>query len=168
MPLRTTSPVPEPQQDAALFAWHEGETEDDIALLQKTACGFHDAVIRRMKLETGCRYVPGEGMYLPYGPEGQLALYVDSDWFGRMQLAFSGVRSIRFQPYTENYFPELQEAIVCFRTDLLGRTRDDRLIVWSDGAFDPTVPERLDLRSVPVSYVIAQALQWRLIEEEQS
>ena len=63
MPLRTTSPVPEPQRDAALFAWHEVETEEDIALLQKTACGFHDAVIRRMKLETGCRYVPGEGMY---------------------------------------------------------------------------------------------------------
>ena len=76
-------------------------------------------------------------------------------------------RSFRFQPYTENYFPEIQEAFVSFRTDLLGKTRDDRMIVWTDGCFDPFVPERLDLRSVPTSYIIAQALQWRLLQESE-
>ena len=167
MPRRITSPVPDPDRDAALYAWHEVETEADLTALQQAAAAFHDAVISGMKLETGCRYAAGEGMYLPSAPEGRLLLYVDSDWFGRMELAFSGVRSFRFQPYTENFFPEIQEASVSFRTDLLGKTRDDRMIVWADGCFDPFVPERLDLRSVPTSYIIAQALQWRLLQKSE-
>ena len=50
--------------------------------------------------------------------------------------------------------------IVSFRTDLLGRTSDDRLIVWTDGGDVDLKNMQIDLRECGQTFIIAQNLKW--------
>ncbi|MBO4493000.1 MAG: hypothetical protein J5724_01290 [Ruminococcus sp.] len=49
---------------------------------------------------------------------------------------------------------------VSFRTDILDRTSDDRLIVWTDGGDVDLKNMQIDLRECGQTFIIAENLKW--------
>lgn len=62
----------------------------------------------------------------------------------------------------------MYDATLEFRTDLLGKTRGDRLILWANAlGFDPKVyQEQYPLNNwYETTYIIANTLKYRYLEE---
>lgn len=148
------------------MCWTEIKTDSDIETLMNNFYGFHDSCIISMnyisgnfvdeKLSMGCGGIEAH----------TLLMRVDSQFGKRLELFFSGVRKCVLTGFREDYFCNLYDATLEFRTDLLGKTRDDRLIVWSDGSgFDPvTYEERYPLNNWhEVTYIIAEKLSYRFL-----
>ncbi len=146
--------------------WHKIKSDEDIEKFMRNTSGLHDSVIVSANYESGCAN-DGEAQIIHCGPETyKLLLTVDSSWHGRIEMLFEGVRHFRFSAYCDNYSNQIFDCYLAIHTDLLGKTRDDKLIVWSDlGDFEPLWKSScIDLNKGDTSVVIAGSLKYRIID----
>lgn len=139
---------------------------DDIEKLMKAFAGFHDSCIVSVNYNSGA-YVDERGcMGCGDNDEYTLGMILHSQWSKPLELYFSGVRKCGLTGFRDNYFCDIYGATLKFRTGLLGKTRDDNLIIWADREnFDPfTYTEHYPLNNGhEVSYVIADKLEYRFL-----
>lgn len=149
--------------------WLEIKTNKDIEKFMKDTGGLHDAVIVSVQYESGCKNEGDKQIIHSLAINYKLLLNLDSQWVGRIEMLFEGVRHFRFGTYCDNYSNEIYDCYLEIRTDLLGKTRDDRLIVWSDySGFKPVWKSScIDLNKGDASVIIADSLKYRLIEEDE-
>ncbi len=149
--------------------WNEIRTEEDIETLMVKCAGFHDSCIVSVNYSSGAMVDENGGMTdgTPY--EHSVEMLLQSQWAGTIRLRFTGVRKCSIVGWQDNYFCDIFGAYVGFCTDLLGRTRDDRLIVWADhGGFNPMKYSEEKLISpsgTNCTYIVAQSLSWTINEE---
>lgn len=145
---------------------NEIRNENDIELLMETYACFHDSCIVSVNYSSGAYVDENNAMRNGSIFEHTLSMTVHSQWFKPIELIFKGVRKFSIVGWQDNFFCDIYSAYLDFRTDLLGKCRDDRLIVWSDsGSFDPAcyTEEKL-ISDDQCTYVIAEKLFWQTIE----
>ena len=150
--------------------WNEIKNEVDIENLMEEYCDFHDSCIVSINYHSGA-YVDDKGDMLNGELlEHSIEMILHSQWNKPIELRFTGVRKCNIVGFLDDYFCDIFGAYLDFHSDLLGGTRDDKLIVWADfGGFDPTEYKE----ETPIStngncctYVIAEKLFWRIITED--
>lgn len=150
--------------------WNEIRNENDIESLMTEYGGFHDSCIVSINYQSGAK-VDSEGAMLNGElTEHTLDMVLHSQWNKAIQLHFTGVRKCNIVGWQDNYFCDIFGAYISFHNDLLGKTCDDKLIVWADDEyFIPTnyTEERLiSPNATNCTYIIAEKLSWRMITEE--
>lgn len=143
---------------------NEIKNEDDIKFFMNKCGGFHDSCIVSVNYSSGAFVDENKGMGNGELSEHTLLLTVHSQWCDNIELLFKGVRKFSVVGWQDNYFCDIYSAYLDFRTDLLGKCRDDRLIVWADdGSFKPAyyTEERL-ISDRNITYVIAEKLFWKI------
>ncbi|MDE6727648.1 MAG: hypothetical protein K2J80_06880 [Oscillospiraceae bacterium] len=148
--------------------WIEITDNAAIDKLMSDYGGFHDSCIVSISYASGSRVDEKDTMHMMGADEHTLSMTVYSQWYKPIELLFSGVRKCCITGFQDSYSCELYDATLEFRTDLLGETRDDRLIVWASyKGFDPkTHTERYPLNNgYEVTYIIANKLKYRIFEE---
>lgn len=151
------------------MCWTEIGNDSDIETLMNAFYGFHDSCVISMNYISGNFVNEKLAMGCGGSEAHTLLMRVDSQFGKRLELLFTGVRKCCLTGFRENYFCNLYEATLVFRTDLLGKTRDDRLIVWADcDAFDPlTYEEEYPLNNgYETTYIIAEKLRYRFLANE--
>ncbi|MDE7104311.1 MAG: hypothetical protein K2O36_00350 [Ruminococcus sp.] len=150
--------------------WTEIKTDKDVAKFMKDTGCLHDSVIVSVNYESGCKNNGDRQIIHTNAENYKLLLTVDSSWYGRIEMLFEGVRHFRFGTYCDIYSNEIYSCYLEIRTDLLGKTRDDKLIVWSDfGDFEPVWNSScVDLNKGDASVIIADSLKYRLINKLES
>ncbi|MDE6733590.1 MAG: hypothetical protein K2J77_12055 [Oscillospiraceae bacterium] len=149
--------------------WIEVKDGAAIEKLMSDFHGFHDSVIVSISYNSGCYVDENEVMYqMISADEHTLLMTLHSQWSKPIELLFSGVRHCNIAGFRDRYFNDLFDATLEFRTDLLGETRDDALIVWADHeGFDiKQHTERFPLESdYETTYIIANKLKYRILGE---
>ncbi len=148
--------------------YNEIKTEQDIKDLMKIFYGFHDSCIAAAEYKSG-DFVDDEGAmcFSEYNAH-RLKLTMHSQWAEPLELLFCGVRKFSVVSRMDNYTNELMDASLGFYTELLGKCRNDRLIVWADGNFNPlcyTEETLLPRAAEHHTYVVAEQLFWRFVQE---
>lgn len=147
------------------MSWREINTQSDIDDFMEKNGSLHDSVIVSVNYVSGCHNTDGD-MMIVSAPDNALLLTVDSGWLGRIEMLFSGVVYHAVQGYCERSSSEIHECVLEFRTDLMVKTRDDRLIVWTDGTRLKSLEKfGIDLKAANDSFVIAKSLRWRYAKE---
>lgn len=147
--------------------WNEIKNENDIEELMTEYSGFHDSCIVSVNYLSGA--VVDENNFMQFGGiyDRTVNMILNSQWNKPIELLFTGVRKCSIVGWEDNYFCDIFGAYLDFHTELLGSTRDDRLIVWADdGGFAPseyTEEKLLSPNRMNCTYVIAEKLFWRLV-----
>ena len=150
--------------------WNEIKNEIDIENLMEEYGGFHDSCIVSINYHSGA-FVDDKGG-MTYGGllEHSIEMILHSQWNKPIELRFTGVRKCNIVGFQDNYFCDIFGTYLNFHSDLLGGTRDDKLIVWADcDGFNPTkyTEETPILTNGNCStYVIAEKLFWRIMAED--
>lgn len=134
----------------------EVKNDSDIDRLMEEYGGFHDTCIVSVSYRSGASVDENGAMRDGNADEHTLSLILHSQWSKPIVLTFSGVRAVQIAGFRERYFCNIDEAYIAFRTDLLGKTRDDRLIVWADWG---------DLNNKDCTYVIAEKIFWEISDK---
>lgn len=146
-----------------LIEWTEINSDDDLKSLMDLSNHFCESVILSINYITS---FDRRGRY-EEGKVNSLLLTFYSEYIGKTELLFESVQKFAFQAGHE-CFPDYSGCYLNFHTDLMGKTRDDRLILWADNTgFDPAqyYCEELNLKKRYVSYIIARSLKWRLVKD---
>ncbi len=138
--------------------------ERDIQERMRLCAGFHDSCIVSAGYSSGAFVDESNGMGNGEPLEHTLELVLHSQLCRPIKLLFKGVRKFSVIGWRDNYFCDIFGAYLAFHSDLLGRCRDDRLIVWSDSeSFDPSLyAEDSLLSSRGSTYVVAEKLFWEI------
>lgn len=124
------------QNDAELFMKYKGSVmDDDITTLVSLSWENNDLL---MMLDT---------------------------YLGRLEMLFEGVLHFSFSGQNGGCVSSLCGFSLEVRNDLLGRTRDDNLVVWTDGYKLQYRSGYIDLRN-DSSSIIARRLKYRFAEKE--
>ncbi len=150
--------------------WNEIKNEKDIENLMNEYGGFHDSCIVSVNYQSGT-YVDRDGGTVFSGPsEHSVNMVIHSEWFAPVELRFIGVRKCSIVGWQDDFCGDIYGAHIGFHSDLLGKTRDDKLIVWADkSGFDPSdyTEENIISRSGNNhTYVVAEKMFWRFTAEE--
>lgn len=147
-------------------SWTEIEADEDIEeFLEKFV--FHDVFIESVVYESGTRALDENTM--GFEATHNMIITFTSCWCGRIEVFFRTVRKFSLQGFNENIFGnEINDYYLKFHTDLWGKTRDSRVIVWADSScFDPKFYHaEINLNDKSYTYVIADGLKWRYVKEE--
>lgn len=149
--------------------WTEVTDNSAIDKLMSDYGGFHDSCIVSISFTSGAYVDENGGMSDGTSDEHTLSMVVHSQWSKPLEMRFSGVKKCCVTGFRECYFCDIFGATLMFRTNLLGKTRDDRLIVWADCEnFDPkTYQEKYPLdNGCEISYIIAEKLKYRYVGGE--
>ncbi|MBR1591998.1 MAG: hypothetical protein IJ666_03190 [Ruminococcus sp.] len=147
--------------------WNEIETEEDIDFFMKVSGSMHDSVLVSAEYSMGCGSVKNGMIIKNQSCKYVLRMIFDSEWTKRIEMIFTGVRHFNMCGFRDIYSNEIYGCYLKFHTNLMGKTRDDRLIVWSDGYFSPEVyGTSIDLKNCDSSFIIADSLKWRFIKKE--
>lgn len=145
--------------------WNEIKTEDDIKELMREYCGFHDSCIVSINYSSRAYVDENNAMGNGEPDEHIILMTLNSQMRQPLELLFKGVRKCSIVGWEEDYFCDIYGAYIGFNKGLLGKTRDDNLIIWSDYEdFDPKNYREEELISKSghnCTYVIAQRLFWR-------
>ena len=150
--------------------WNEIKNELDIETLMNEYGGFHDSCIVSINYHSGA-FVDDKGT-MAFGGllEHCIEMILHSQWKNPIELRFTGVRKCNIVGWEDNYFCDIFGASLNFHSDLLGKTRDDRLIVWADSdGFNPanyTEENPISTDGKHSTYVIAEKLFWRIMTED--
>lgn len=150
------------------MCWTEVRDNSGIDKLMEEFYGFHDSCIISINYLSGNLVDDKRAMGCGDENEHTLIMRVDSQFGKRLEMCFEGVRKCCLTGFREDYFCDIYDATLGFRTDLLGKTRDDRLIVWASCAgFDPKVyQEQYPLNNwYEITYIIANKLKYRFLNE---
>lgn len=144
--------------------WTEIENDEDIAEFLKKYV-FHDVFIESVVYESGTRAVNENTMRCE--ATHNMIITFTSCWCGRVEVFFRTVRKFSLQGFTELYHNEIYDYYLKFHTDLWGKTRDSKVIVWADSSgFDPKNHcEHIDLHNESITFVIADGMKWRFIKD---
>ena len=150
--------------------WNEIKNEIDIENLMKEYCGFHDSCIVSINYHSGA-FVDDEGDMVNGGLlEHSIEMILHSQCNKPIELRFTGVRKCNIVGFEDNYFCDIFGAYLNFHSDLLGRTRDNKLIVWADcDSFNPikyTEETPISTNGNYSTYVIAEKLFWRITTDD--
>ena len=147
--------------------WNEIKTEKDIDDFLEASYNMHDTVLVSAEYTTGCGNTDS-GMIIAAPPQScRLRLVFDCDWSERIEMLFTGVRHLSMCGFRDNYGNEISGCHLAFHNELMGKTRDDRLIVWADGYFVPEIHgSSICLKDSDASFVIADGLEWRFVSKE--
>ena len=149
--------------------WTEVNDNTSIEKLMEDFGGFHDSCIVSVNYASGASVDENGGMSDGNSDEHTVSMVLHSQWKKPLEMFFSGVKKCCITGFRESYFCDIFGATLGFRTDLLGKTRDDKLIVWADwddGNFDPKTHKDifpLD-NGNEVTYIIAEGLKYRFLE----
>ncbi len=150
--------------------WNEIKNENDIESIMNEYGGFHDSCIVSVNYHSGAYVDDNGGMANGELLEHSVEMVLHSQWNNPIELHFIGVRKCSIVGWQDNYFCDIFGAYLSFHTDLLGKTRDDKLIVWADYEnFNPTnyIEEKLiSPNAANCTYIIAEKLLWRIITED--
>lgn len=145
-------------------------SNEDIELFMDTVCGFHDSCIVSVNYRSGTYVDRKNAMVGSSAGEHTLSIVFNSQWCAPFRLMFEGVRKFSVIGWQENFFCDIFGAYLGFNNSLLGKTRDDRLIIWADdGGFDPSSYSEDRLIPHPnngCSYVVADRLFYEYPYEE--
>ena len=151
------------------MCWTEISDENSIRELMTAFMGFHDSCIVSISYNSGAYVNEEKAMGCGDKDEHSLTMTLCSQWANPLELYFSGVRKCVIKGFSEYYFCDIFGDSLQFRTDLLGKTRDDRLIVCADYEnFDPLLHREeypLD-NGHEVTYIIAEKLKYRFLDRE--
>lgn len=149
--------------------WNEIFTDEDIEFFLQKTSGMHDSVLVSAEYTMGCGNTDSGRIVSNQSSAYLLRILFDSDWTERIEMLFTGVRHLNFSGFRDNYLNDIYGCYLGFHTELMGKTRDDRLIVWSDGVFEPIMNgTHIDLKDSDTSFVIAEKMQWRFINEREA
>ena len=102
--------------------------------------------------------------------EHSMEMILHSQCHKPIELRFTGVRKCNMVGWEDNYFCDISGAYLNFHSELLGKTRDDKLIVWADCAgFDPieyAEETPISTNGNYCTYVIAEKLFWRITMDD--
>lgn len=99
------------------------------------------------------------------GFENSLLLTLDKNfYFDKMEMLFEGVRHFRFSGRNDSSISTINGYSLEIRTDLLGKTRNNKLIVWTDGCKVEHRNGYFDFEK-DNCIVIADSLKYRFIED---
>ena len=128
--------------------WKQVQTDEDIQELLKAYSGFHDACIASAQYVSGTRVADDGTMWFKGGEDYRLLVLFHSQWEPHyLELYFEGVRRFRLIGQQDNYLNDIYEAFIKFYDEILPweYTASPRVIVWSDGEFDPeSVRDRIE------------------------
>ena len=150
--------------------WNEIKNEIDIESLMKEYSGFHDSCIVSINYHSGA-YVDDKGAMANGGLlEHSVEMILHSQCNKPIELRFTGVRKCNIVGFEDNFFCDIFGAYLNFHRDLLGRTRDNKLIVWADcDSFNPikyTEETPISTNGNYSTYVIAEKLFWRITTDD--
>ena len=147
--------------------WNEIETKKDIDFFMDETYSMHDSVMVSAKYSTDCGNTKDIIIIKSNNCGYVLRIIFDSQWCERIEMLFIGVRHFGFCGFRDFYSNEISGCYLAFHTELMGKTRDDRLIVWSDGYFSPNVQgTEINLKDCDSTVVIADSFKWRFIDKE--
>ncbi|MDE6540153.1 MAG: hypothetical protein K2K66_08170 [Ruminococcus sp.] len=138
--------------------WIEIENDDDIENFYKNF-NFHDTYIESVMYASG---VTEPDSYHTLTDNSHNMIITFTCWGRRLEMLFTRVRRFSLQGFNERMFDEV-DGYIEFRTDLWGKTRDDRVIVWGS-CYLPHENE-INLSHDGNTYVIADGLKWRFAKE---
>ena len=144
--------------------------EIDIENLMKEYSGFHDSCIVSINYHSGA-FVNDKGAMANGGLlEHSIEMILHSQCNKPIELRFTGVRKCNIVGWEDNYFCDIFGAYLNFHSDLLGKTRDDKLIVWADwDGYNPinyTEEKPISTNGKHSTYVIAEKLFWRIMTND--
>lgn len=141
--------------------WIEINNDDDIADFFKRY-DFHDTYIESIIYSSGTME-SGKNSIIADGSHNMIITII-SCWYGRLEMLFTKVRRFSLQGWSDSLFGnEMHDSIIEFRTDLFGKKRDDRVVVWSDCGC--AYPQEINLGDDCTTFVIADRLKWRFVKE---
>ena len=150
--------------------WNEIKNKIDIDNLMEEYCGFHDSCIVSINYRSGA-FVNNNGAMANGGFfDHSIEMVLHSQCNKPIELRFTGVRKCNIVGWEDNYFCDIFGAYLNFHSDLLGKTRDDKLIVWADwDDFNPV--NYMEEKTISNSrnnctYVIAERCFWRTMTKE--
>lgn len=148
--------------------WNKIETQDDIKALMSIYADFHDSCIVSINYTSG--YYCDEFGHMHFGSteNHMIIMKVHSTWAEPIEMRFTGVRKCSIVGWRDFYNNEIHDASLSFHTKLLGKTRDDRLIVFADGSFNPELYNEESVISknhYSPTYIIAEKMSWRFQNE---
>lgn len=114
----------------------------------------------------GCNVTEDRATVFSFDNGNAIRLIIGSCWFGKIEMIFSGVKH-----FCSGKSDDMWECHLSFRRDLLGRTRDDCLIVWTNRIFNSEIYGTkielgaIDLRQLIDTNIIAYELKWRFIKD---
>ena len=150
--------------------WKQVETTEDIDELLQTFHGFHDSCITSIRYESG-NYVDKDGSMIFAGiHDYELHMIFQSQWDPQtVELCFNGVRQLFLVGLEDNYNNDIYDAYLGFQNDLFpSRFRGPkRMIVWADDSGFDIHDMTGDLIEPAVTYVIANTLKWRIIDNQE-
>ena len=150
--------------------WNEIKNEIDIENLMKEYSCFHDSCIVSINYHSGA-FVDEKGA-MTNGEllDHSIEMILHSQCNKPIELRFTGVRKCNIVGFEDNYFCDIFGAYLNFHSDLLGRTRDNKLIVWADcDSFNPikyTEETPISTNGNYSTYVIAEKLFWRITTDD--
>ena len=150
--------------------WNEIKNEIVIEDLMNEYSGFHDSCIVSINYHSGS-FVDDEGAMVNGGLlEHSIEMILHSQCNKPIELRFIGVRKWNIVGWEDNCFCDIFGAYLNFHSDILSKTRDDKLIVWADwDSFNPvkyTEETPIPTNGNCSTYVIAEKLFWRIITED--
>ena len=150
--------------------WNEIKNEIDIENLMEEYCGFHDSCIVSINYQSGALVDDKNAMTNGKLLEYSIEMVLHSQCNKPIELLFTGVRKCNIVGWEDNYFCDIFGAYLNFHSDILSKTRDDKLIVWADcDGFDPinyTEEKTISTNGEYSTYVIAEKMFWRIMTED--
>ena len=150
--------------------WNEIKNEIDIENLMKEYSGFHDSCIVSINYRSGAFVDENGAMAKGELLDHSIEMILHSQCNKPIELRFTGVRKCNIVGFEDNYFCDIFGAYLNFHSDLLGRTRDDKLIVWADcyglNPTEYTEETPISTNGNYSTYVIAEKLFWRITTDD--
>ena len=149
---------------------NEIKNEIDIENLMNEYSGFHDSCIVSISYHSGAFVNDKGAMANGELNEHGIEMVLHSQWNKPIELCFTGVRKCNIVGWEDNYFCDIFGAYLNFHSDILSKTRDDKLIVWADrDGFNPTnytEEKPISTNGNHSTYVIAEKLFWRIMTDD--
>lgn len=148
--------------------WVTVNSEDDIEYLLNEYDGFHDSCLVSLNYTSGMFVDKEKAMHFG-AQQGELSMIFHSQWVSEpLELCFICVRKYCIAGCQNRYGSEIYDCHLAFHNDLI-IGRDNPLIVWADNyGFSPKglwEKDRRILDEPMTSYVIAENLKWRWLEQ---
>ncbi|MDE5764516.1 MAG: hypothetical protein K2I00_06055 [Ruminococcus sp.] len=134
--------------------WHEINSDEDIKKLIEDLHVSDDfsAVVLSVSYNRN-----------DYG--NNLLFTLDKNFYSdKIEMLFEGVCHFRFSGINDSSIDTIRGFSLEIRTDLLGKTRDDKLIVWTDNCKVQHHNGYFDFEK-DNSIIIARKMKWRFIED---
>ncbi|MDE6558234.1 MAG: hypothetical protein K2K39_03900 [Clostridia bacterium] len=148
--------------------WKEILNQNDIDELMDVYGGFHDACIVSLEYKSGLYVYSERIMHFDEPEKCEVLITFHSQWNEKpLELYFSGVRKMFVQGRMDNYENEIYDASIKFYDGLLPHkySMPERVIVWADSEDFDAETDATSSKDEPCdTYVIANALKWRLVD----